>query len=115
MAGCIFCAIAQKKKKEDVVYEDNTFVAFRDAKPSAPVHVLIIPKTHIGASACNVEEKRNVCGKIFPLARKVAAKMKIPDAYKLLMNAGYSATETPDHLHVHLIGGWKSPMEVRHV
>lgn len=112
---CIFCAIAKKKKKEEIVYEDSTFVAFRDADPSAPVHLLIIPKAHIGISSCDVEEKRGICGKIFPLAREIAEKMGVSNAYKLLVNAGYTATETPDHLHVHLVGGWKSPTEVRHV
>jgi histidine triad (HIT) family protein len=113
--SCIFCTIAQKKKKEEIVYEDDTFIAFRDAHPSAPVHLLIIPKEHLGVSSCDVEEKGNVCSKIFPLTRKIAKKLGVVDAYKLLVNAGYSATETPDHLHVHLIGGWKSPTEVRHV
>lgn len=113
--GCIFCEIANKKKKEEIVFEDAEFIAFKDTNPSAPVHLLIIPKKHVGIGSCDMEGKSDVCGKIFPLAREIAQEMGVADSYKLVMNAGYSASETPDHLHVHLIGGWKSPTEVRHV
>jgi histidine triad (HIT) family protein len=112
---CIFCIIAGKKKKEDIVYEDDTFIAFRDADPSAPVHLLIIPKSHVGISGGDLDERCDVSCKVFEVARKIAKEMGVSDSYKLLMNAGYSATETPNHLHIHLIGGWKSPTEVRHV
>lgn len=113
--NCIFCAIAQKRKKEDIVYEDDSFVAFRDINPSAPVHLLIIPKEHLGLVGGDLEKRSEIMGKIFPLSRKIAKKMGVSGSYKLATNAGYSATETPDHLHIHLIGGWKSPAEVHRV
>jgi histidine triad (HIT) family protein len=112
---CIFCKIAGKKKKEEIVFENEEFLVFKDANPSAPVHLLIIPKEHLGAASCDIEGRSSVCGKIFPLARQIAQKMGVEDSYKLVMNAGYSASETPDHLHVHLVGGWESPTEVKHV
>ncbi len=114
MIDCLFCKIARKKKREDIVYEDSDFIAFRDAHPQAPVHLLIIPKEHLGIVECDVERKHAVCRKIFGVARKIAETAGIGGAYKLLVNAGYSASEGPDHLHVHLIGGWGSPTEVRH-
>lgn len=112
---CLFCDIASKKKKEKIVYEDNRFVAFHDIKPSAPVHLLIIPKVHIGVTGCDIKGRCDVSCDIFDIARKIAEKMGVGDSYKLVTNAGYSATKAPDHLHVHLIGGWKSPTEVEHV
>ncbi len=114
---CLFCDIAKKKKKEEILYEDDTFIAFADANPSAPTHLLIIPKAHVGISGedVDVDERCGVSCKVFAVARKIAEKMGVLDSYKLLVNAGYSATETPNHLHVHLIGGWQSPTKVRHV
>lgn len=112
---CLFCKIANKEKKEEIVYEDDTFIAFRDANPQAPVHLLIIPKRHIGITGCDMKERSIVSCKVFSFARKIAKMMGVADAYKLLMNAGYSATQAPDHLHIHLIGGWKSPMGGRDV
>jgi histidine triad (HIT) family protein len=114
-ADCLFCNIVNKKRKEKIVYEDETFIAFPDAKPSAPVHLLIIPKNHVGITGCDIEGRCDVSCKIFDVARKIADKMGISDSYKLLLNAGYSASEAPDHLHVHLVGGWETPTEVESI
>ncbi len=110
---CLFCEIARGEKKEKIVAEDERYLAFPDANPSAPVHLLIIPRAHIGING-GAGEKEHVLDGVLSFAREVAKKMGVGDSYKLLMNAGCSATKTPNHVHVHLIGGWKSPTEVRH-
>ena len=43
---CLFCKIIQKKIPSKIVYEDKAALAFEDINPKAPVHLLIIPKTH---------------------------------------------------------------------
>lgn len=113
--GCLFCDIVSGKKVEAKVFEDKDFVVVRDAKPSAPVHLLIIPREHLGLMGGDLERRAEVLGGIFALARDMAKKFKIGGSYKLVANAGHAATENPDHLHVHFIGGWRSPTEVRHV
>jgi len=111
---CLFCDIADKRKEEKIVYEDEQFMAFHDIKPSASVHILIIPKEHVSIFGPS-DSREELSSKIFALARNIAKEMGVEDSYKLLINAGHSATKNPDHLHVHLIGGWKSPTKVRHV
>ncbi len=44
---CLFCKIANHELPSDMLYEDNDYVVFRDIHPKAPVHLLIVPKTHI--------------------------------------------------------------------
>jgi histidine triad (HIT) family protein len=44
--ACIFCDIIQHKLPADVVYENETTLAFLDIRPLFPGHVLIVPKTH---------------------------------------------------------------------
>ncbi len=112
---CFFCAVASGRKKEEVVFEDSNFVAFKDANPSAPVHILIAPKKHIGISGNNLAQREQASARIFSVAREIAKKLRVEDSYNLLMNAGHAATKSPNHLHVHLIGGWKSPTQVRHL
>lgn len=41
---CIFCKIVEKKIPSEIVYEDEQIMAFKDADPQAPIHLLIIPK-----------------------------------------------------------------------
>ena len=54
MAECIFDQIASGKIPSDVVYQDDTVMAFKDIHPKAPVHLLIIPKKHITSVKNNV-------------------------------------------------------------
>ena len=44
MADCIFCKMVNGEIQPDIVYEDEDVLAFRDANPTAPTHVLVIPK-----------------------------------------------------------------------
>ncbi|NIT04442.1 HIT domain-containing protein [Candidatus Saccharibacteria bacterium] len=112
---CLFCDIAAGKKDEKVEFEDEEFIVVRDIKPSSAIHLLIIPKDHIGPMGGDLAKRENIMGKLFTLTRQLAKKLEIEDSYKLVMNAGHTATVSPDHIHVHFIGGWKSPTEVQHV
>ena len=112
---CIFCKIIRKEVPAEFVYEDDTFAVFKDANPSAPVHLLIVPKEHLEIGGGDLEKRSDALGKIFALSRRLAEEAGVRDGYKLVTNAGPGAGQTVDHLHVHLIGGWKSPTEVRHV
>ena len=46
-SDCIFCKIASKDLPSELVYEDNSVVAFSDTTPQAPKHVLVIPREHV--------------------------------------------------------------------
>jgi len=47
MGDCIFCRIINKQIPAEIIYEDNQTIAFQDIAPAAPIHILVIPKTHI--------------------------------------------------------------------
>ena len=114
-SNCLFCEIATGKKEEEIVYQDDKFIVFPAKDLSAPVHLLLVTKVHLSIKGSHVKEKEEILGHIFALARDVAKKMGVEDSYKLLANAGNSASEESDHLHMHLIGGWDSPTKVKHV
>lgn len=105
--GCIFCDIINKKVSADVLYEDDQFVAFKDIKPSAPVHLLILPKEHIASINDLDKEHCGMIGDMFLLAKKLAEEQGISDGYKLAFNTGRKGGQLVDHLHLHLMGGWK--------
>lgn len=104
---CIFCNIINKKQPADIVYEDEKFVVLKDIKPVAPVHLLLVFKIHI-ASVNDLKEKHGeLISDLFLLAKKVAKKQGISDGYKLLFNVGRKGGQLVDHLHLHLLGGFK--------
>lgn len=46
MEDCIFCKIIKREIPSEIVYEDESALAFKDIHPQAPVHILVIPKKH---------------------------------------------------------------------
>jgi len=104
---CIFCQIANHQADAKIEYEDEDFIVFHDIKPSAPVHVLIVPKRHIEL-ADDLVEWEAISGRILSIAKRVAKKLGIAESgFKLVMNCGRGAGQMIDHLHFHLIGGWE--------
>ena len=108
--NCIFCKIINKEIPADIVYQDDEIIAFKDIAPVAPVHLLIIPKKHI-LSVNNLElEDKELIGRLFLTARKIAKEQGVSGTgYRLVINIGKDAGQTIDHLHLHLLGGKKLP------
>jgi len=90
------------------VYEDDLVAAFRDIKPQAPTHVLIIPKKPIPRLADAKPEDHKILGHLLLKAAEVAAKLGLGQGgYRLVFNNGPDAGEAVPHLHCHLLGGRK--------
>jgi histidine triad (HIT) family protein len=107
MADCIFCQIAAGKIPGDIVYRDETVLAFKDIHPKAPVHVLIIPVKHIVSLAELKPEDLPVAAHMLEVVNTVARQMGTGQAYKLVTNTGSEAGQVVMHLHMHLLGGRK--------
>lgn len=101
--NCIFCKIAAGEIPSRTLYEDDSFRVILDISPASKGHAIILPKNH----AANIYEiSEEDAGKIFVVAKKVAAVMKDVlhcDGMNILQNNGEVAGQTVFHLHVHLI------------
>ena len=103
---CIFCRIVAGEVPSDIIYQDEDFLAFRDISPQAPIHVLIIPKTHIASLAELTEGQQKLAGRLIILANNLAEKEGIAESgYRLVINCGSDGGQLVSHLHLHLIGG----------
>lgn len=103
---CIFCDIIEGKSPCDKVYEDENYLAFKDIKPKAPVHILIVPKRHIEKVADMDDENRNIIGDMAIIANRIAKDLNIDKSgYRLIINNGPDAGQEVYHLHLHLMGG----------
>ncbi len=106
--ACIFCQIINKEAPAKIVYEDEKIIAFKDIHPVAPVHILVVPKRHIDSVEDLKEEDRGLAGRLILVAKKVARQFSInKSGYKLVFNVGRGGGQIIDHIHLHLIGGWK--------
>lgn len=110
MKDCIFCKIVDKELPADILYEDNNVIVFKDIKPKAPLHILIVPKKHIPSINHLELEDRELVGEMFLSAKKMAKKQGVAETgYRLVFDTGKDAGQTVDHLHLHLLGGKKLP------
>jgi histidine triad (HIT) family protein len=102
----LFTKIIAGEIPADIVYEDDAVLAFRDINPQAPTHVLIIPKKPIPTINDLTEEDSALIGKLFLVAKKIAADEGFADdGYRVVMNCNEAAGQTVFHIHLHLLGG----------
>lgn len=109
MSDCIFCKIANKEIKSDLIYEDDFVVAFKDLNPQAPQHILIVPKKHIANITEFTADDKNLAAHIFiDVVPVIAKKVNVADeGFRIVINTGDNGGQTVNHLHVHLLGGRK--------
>src|SRR5215468_10633795 len=105
MSKTLFERIIAREIPADIVYEDDLVLAFRDIKPAAPVHVLIIPKKPIPRIAEAKPEDHQVLGHLLLKAGEVAKKLGLNHGFRLVFNNGPDAGEAVPHLHCHILGG----------
>jgi histidine triad (HIT) family protein len=108
MAECIFDQIASGKIPSQVVYQDDSVMAFKDIHPRAPVHLLIIPKKHITSLADISQEDLPIVAHMMEVAN-IVAQLQGVKAYKLVINTGANAGQVVMHLHMHLLAGNQIP------
>ncbi len=106
MSKTIFEKIVAREIPADIVYEDDLVLAFRDIKPQAPVHALIVPRKPIPRLAEATPEDHRVIGHLLLKAAEVAAKLGLRQSgYRLVINNGPDGGESVPHLHCHILGG----------
>jgi len=113
MKDCIFCKIIKKEIPSNFVFENKNIVIFKDINPSAPVHYLVVPKEHIQSIAHLEGNHKDVLSELIYAAKDEAKKLGLK-GYKLVFNVGKEGGQVIDHLHLHLLGGWKKATEVDH-
>ncbi|HET8769918.1 MAG TPA: histidine triad nucleotide-binding protein [Gemmatimonadaceae bacterium] len=104
MTDCLFCKIARGEIPAKKVAETDQCLAFRDIAPQAPVHVLVIPKTHY-TSVNDITDWAELAA-VMAMGREVARSEGIDEkGYRLVINTGKDGGQTVDHLHLHVLGG----------
>jgi histidine triad (HIT) family protein len=105
----IFSKIISKEIPADIVFETENVLAFRDIKPQAPVHILIIPKTEIPTvREIKGSEHSVILGELIDAANEIAKKENISkEGFRLVINCGDNGGQEVYHIHMHLLGGRK--------
>ena len=101
MEDCIFCKIINGDFNTEFVYENEYVVVFKDINPKAPIHLLVVPKTHV--ASLNELEDKNLMAELLMAVKETTKKIGLK-SYKTLINTGKEAGQEVFHLHVHILG-----------
>jgi histidine triad (HIT) family protein len=111
---CLFCKIVNGEIPSEFLYENDDLVVFRDIKPHAPVHLLLVPKRHIRSINDLKPKDDAVISALFKAAKQMAKEEGVDQSgYKLMFNVEKGGGQVIFHLHLHLFGGWdKQPAHI---
>lgn len=105
--NCVFCRIARDETDTEILHANEQVIVFRDIRPQAPVHLLIVPRKHIRSVNDLAAEDATILGELFRAAQEMARRLNIArDGYRLFVNVERGGGQVIFHLHMHLIGGW---------
>ncbi len=106
MQSCLFCRIIRGEQPAELVHGDEHVVAFRDIRPQAPTHFLIVPKKHIPTLNDVTSDDAFLVGHIFQVARTLAQEFGIHErGYRAVFNVNAGAGQSVYHIHLHVLGG----------
>jgi histidine triad (HIT) family protein len=101
--ACLFCGIIEGSVQAHRLYEDDGVLAFLDARPAAPGHTLLIPKTH----AARVEDlSPEQAAALFKALHRIAGSIREAvscDATTIGINNGPGSGQVIPHVHIHVI------------
>jgi histidine triad (HIT) family protein len=108
MADCLFCRIADGVVPASVVYCDDNVMAFLDAQPVNPGHVLVIPRAHARELS---ELDPEVGGQMFKVAMVVSKGLKRSgvkcEGVDLVLGDKWGVSRLFPHVHLHVIPRFK--------
>lgn len=106
MGNTIFSRIVAGEIPCNKVFEDDRVLAFRDIRPQAPVHILIIPKTEIPTVDDLQESDEALAGHMVFVATRIARQEGLAESgYRLVFNCRGDGGQEVYHIHLHLLGG----------
>ncbi len=102
----IFERIIAREIPADIVHEDDDCICFRDIRPHAPVHLLLVPKRVLPRLTDATAEDHELLGRLLHACRTVAEKLGFAaSGFRVVINDGPDAGQEVPHLHLHILAG----------
>lgn len=101
-SDCLFCEIVNKKKKTEIIFEDEKIVVFPDINPKNRVHLLIVPREHIKSFLDLSNSNILILTNMIKVIQRIIEDQKLQCGYQVIFNGGQY--QHIPHLHWHLLG-----------
>jgi histidine triad (HIT) family protein len=94
---CVFCEIVYGREPATYHARLAGCTCFEPLNPVTPGHLLVIPDEHVPHALAQPW----ITGKVFEIAARIARDFDTD--VNLITSAGWAATQTIDHFHVHIV------------
>jgi diadenosine tetraphosphate (Ap4A) HIT family hydrolase len=103
----VFAKILRGEIPCSKVYEDEHVLAFKDIRPQAKVHALVIPKgAYVSAQDFGEQASDKEIAAVQRAIAKVAKDLGVDKTgYRVIANSGAHSHQEVPHYHVHILGG----------
>ncbi|KAM4772838.1 adenosine 5'-monophosphoramidase HINT3 [Rhinophrynus dorsalis] len=102
--SCIFCRIANKLESgAQLLHSDDDLVCFKDIRPGAPHHYLVVPKKHVGNCKTLNKDHIPLVKAMIEVAKKILQRNSITDLQDVRFGFHYPPFCSIAHLHMHVL------------
>ncbi|KJE95995.1 hypothetical protein CAOG_06371, partial [Capsaspora owczarzaki ATCC 30864] len=102
-ADCVFCRISSgQDPSTTLLFENERLVAFRDIRPAAPTHLLVVPKQHIRDATLLDSTHSALVHEMNEVALKLLADHSL-DGQDARIGFHWPPLVMIKHLHLHVI------------
>jgi histidine triad (HIT) family protein len=101
----VFQRIIDREIPAEIVYEDEQCIAFKDIRPAAPVHILVVPKKAVPTLNDVTPSDEVLLGHLFIAMKTIADKLGLKGGFRVVCNCGPDAGQEVMHVHFHMLGG----------
>ncbi|KAM6992255.1 adenosine 5'-monophosphoramidase HINT3-like [Tautogolabrus adspersus] len=100
---CPFCEIASNKSDTEILLSDDELLCFRDLKPGATHHYLVVPRTHIASCKALQAVDIPLVERMVQMGWRTLEKNKVSDLDDVRMGFHVPPFSSVPHLHLHTL------------
>ncbi|KAJ8270544.1 hypothetical protein GJAV_G00116170 [Gymnothorax javanicus] len=101
--SCDFCKIVNKETDTEILQSDEVLCCFRDVKPGAEHHYLVVPRMHIDSCKSLKKEHVSLVKKMVEMGKAVLLKQHFTDLSDIRLGFHIPPFYTVPHLHLHVL------------
>ncbi|XP_007897505.1 histidine triad nucleotide-binding protein 3 [Callorhinchus milii] len=100
---CLFCKIGNEKEAVELLHLDDQFACFKDVRPGAPHHYLVVPRNHIGNCKTLKKEHVSTVEKMVEVGKSVLQQKGFSDLADVRLGFHWPPFCSMAHLHLHVL------------
>lgn len=107
-SACVFCDIVNREESggrlTEILYDDESVIAFRDIRPATNHHYLIVAKQHISSPKTLTSDNLDLVKHMCEVGRRVLTEQGCENAKDTRFGYHWPPFNAINHLHLHTIG-----------